>query len=109
MPREIKESDWKVFRELHGIALGRFCKRVIEEVQAITTSCTNNHHDCYREVYDLMRRRDKELARAFDDMRRSTALILLANIKSKGLLTEEELMRLSAETREAIGTAGFRR
>jgi hypothetical protein len=103
MAREIEESDWKVFRELHGIALERFCRQVIEEVQSATASCTSDYHDCYTKLFELMRRRDKELSTAFDDLRRSTALMLLANIKSQGLLTEEELMRLSEETRDVVG------
>ena len=103
MARQINESDWKVFRDLHGIALERFCQRVIEEVQAIATSSTGGYHDRYTKLFDLMRRRDKELSRSFDDMRRSTALILIANIKGEALLTEEEWNRLSAETCEAVG------
>ncbi len=102
MAREIKESDWKVFRRLHGIALERFCQRVIEEVQSAASSCANGYHDCYLELFALIRSRDKEMAKAFNDPRRSNAFILLANIKEQGLLTEEELMQFSPETREAI-------
>jgi len=102
MTREIKEADWKVFRRLQGIALERFCQRVIEEVQSKTSSCANGYHDCYLELFALIRSRDKEMAQAFDDARRSNAFILLANIKEQGLLTEEELMQFSSEAREAI-------
>jgi hypothetical protein len=102
MTRQIKESDWKVFRELHGIALERFCRRVIEELQSATDSCSGGYHDCYLRITDLVRRRDKRLARIFDDLRRSNAFFVLANIKRAGLLTDDELMRLSAETREAV-------
>jgi hypothetical protein len=110
MTREIKESDWKVFRRFHAIALERFCRRVIEEVRSATAECSDGYHDCYLEVFALMRRRDKEMARAFNDPRRSNAFILLANIKEEDLLTEEELMQFSEETREAIEViANFRR
>jgi len=98
----MKESDWKIFRQLHGVALERFCERVIEEVRSSTASCTDSHHDCYLKLFDLLRRRDKELGDTFDTLRRSNALFLLVCIKRRGLLTEEELMRLSAETREAV-------
>jgi hypothetical protein len=30
---DIHESDWRVFRRLHSIALERFCTRVLEEVR----------------------------------------------------------------------------
>ena len=30
---DIHESDWRVFRRLHSIAVERFSKRVLEEVR----------------------------------------------------------------------------
>ena len=102
MAREIKESDWKLFRRFHRIALERFCQRVIEEVRSATVDCSNDYHDCYLKVFALLRDRDKEIAEAFNDPRRSNAFILLVSIKAKGLLTEEELMQFSPEIREAI-------
>src|SRR5688572_7833972 len=102
MAREIKESDWKLFRRLHGIALERFCQRVIEDVRSATVDCSKDYHDCYRKIFTLLRDRDEEIAQAFNDPRRSNAFILLLNLKQKGLLTEEELMEFSPELREAI-------
>jgi hypothetical protein len=102
MARQIKESDWKVFRRLHGIALERFCQRVIEEIRSVTASRSSGYHDRYLKLYALIRKRDKEMARVFDNLRRSEAFFLLTNIKRQGLLTDEELMQLSAETREAV-------
>ena len=102
MTREIKESDWKLFRRLHGIALERFCQRVIEEVQSATIDCSDDYHDCYLKVFTLLRDRDKEMAVTFNDPRRSNTFILLLNIKTKGLLTEDELMQFSPELREAL-------
>jgi hypothetical protein len=31
----VPESDWKTFRELQRVALGRFCKRTFEEAQTV--------------------------------------------------------------------------
>lgn len=42
------------------------------------------------------------MARAFDDMRRSKAFILLANIEESQLLTDEEFLEFSSEVREAV-------
>ncbi len=102
MTREIKESDWKVFRRLHGVALERFSQRVLEEVRSVTADCSAGYHDRYLKVHALLRRRDKTMARAFNDLRRSTAVVLLANINAEGLLTEEELAQFSAEMRESL-------
>ena len=40
MPLEIKESDWKLFRRLHPVALERFCRQVIEEINQATSNCS---------------------------------------------------------------------
>ncbi len=42
------------------------------------------------------------MASAFNDPRRSTAFILLANIIREQLLTDDELKQFSPEVREAI-------
>jgi hypothetical protein len=98
---DIKESDWKVFRRLHSIALERYCQRVLEEVR-LAAACQASYHDCYLKVYRLIRARDKTMAYAFDDPRRSTAFALLANIIHEGLLTDEELKQFSYEAQEHI-------
>ena len=102
MATEIKESDWKLFRRLHKIALERFCERVLKEVQAAAAKHTDGYHDSYLKVFALIRDRDKIIATAFDDVSRSKAFVLLANIKQQGLLTEEELMQFSSEARDAL-------
>ena len=98
---EIKESDWKVFRRLHSIALERYCQRVLEEVR-IAAECRGEYHDCYRKLYRLIRERDKTMAATFDDPRRSTAFLLLCNMIAEELLTEEELKQFSLEAQERI-------
>jgi hypothetical protein len=102
MVREIKESDWKLFRRLRAVALERFCQHVIEEINHTTSNCTGDYHKRYLEVFSLIRKRDKELGRAFDDVRRSNAFILLASIKASQLLTDEEFSQFSQETRAAV-------
>ena len=98
---EINDSDWKVFRRLRSIALERYCKRVLEEVR-VAADCKDDYHDCYRKVYRLIRDRDKRMAAAFDDPRRSTAFILLTNMIAEGLLTERELKQFSRDVQERI-------
>jgi hypothetical protein len=98
---DIKESDWKVFRRLHSVALERYCQRVLEEVK-LATACNDSYHDCYLKVYRLIQDRDKTMARTFDDLRRSTALMGLVNIVNEGLLTNKELEQLSQELQSRI-------
>jgi len=42
------------------------------------------------------------MARAFDDLRRSTALMRLVNIINEGLFTDEELKQFSQELQSRI-------
>jgi len=102
MASEIKESDWKLFRQLREVALERFCERVLVELRTAAGETGDSFHERYLRVYELIRDRDKSIGWAFNDPRRSNALILLANIKQEGLLTPDEFARFSEQTREAI-------
>ena len=100
--REIPESDWKVFRKLREVALERFCERVIREIGELTAGKPTSYHERYLEIFKLVDRRDDELAHAFNNPRRSAALWQLAAIRSRGLITDEELSRFTAATQEAV-------
>jgi hypothetical protein len=102
MTRQIPESDWKLFRQLHPVALERFCERTLSEVGRLAADSGKSAHERYLAMYRLLQRRDKELAQAFDDMRRSTAWHQLAILRSRGLLTDEEFARFSSETQGAV-------
>jgi hypothetical protein len=97
----LKESDWKVFRRFHTVALERYCQRVIEEVRVVA-ECTSDYHDCYLRLYRLMRERDKTMAVTFDEPKRSNAFLLLANMIAEELLTQEEIEQFSLEVQERI-------
>jgi hypothetical protein len=99
---ELKESDWKLFRRLHKVALERFCERVLAEVRSAAADTGDGYHDRYLKIFDLIRDRDKTMGRTFNDLRRSKAMILLVNIKHEGLLTADELTQFSPETLQAI-------
>jgi hypothetical protein len=100
--RQIKESDWKILRQLASEALERFCKRVLAEIEQINTDSTKNSHQKYLSIYEIIPERDKELALLFDDLRRSTALIQLMGMRVRKLLTEDEFSRFSQETQDII-------
>jgi hypothetical protein len=102
MPAQIKESDWKTFRKLHSVALERFCRRVLVEIERINSDYAKSSHQRYLDIFDLIQRRNREIAEAFDDFRRSTAVIQLAKIQAHDLLTEEEFSRFSEETRSTV-------
>jgi hypothetical protein len=102
---EFPESDWKIFRELRDVALERFCKRVLDHAAHLCLNSATSHHESYLALCRWLQDRDDELAKAFDDPRRSRMLWQLAAIRSLGLLDSGEFARLSASTREAFESA----
>jgi hypothetical protein len=100
--REIKESDWKILRQLHSQALERFCKQILLEIERINCDNAKTFHRKYLDIYEVLQRRDKEIAQTFDGLRRSTAFTQVASMKARGLLTEDEFLRFSQETRNVV-------
>jgi hypothetical protein len=105
MAHAINESDWKILRQLHPIALERFCGRVIDEVHGVISASNRSSHDRYLDVLVVIKTRQREMADAFDDLRRSTAFLRLLAIQSHSLLTEEEIGRFSPEMRAWLQSA----
>ena len=102
MFRDIPERDWKTFRELHKVALERLCEKILTEAKAQIDRPAKSSHEKYLALFELVQARDRDVARAFNDFRRSTALMQIGIIHSMGLLTSEELSRFSAETLQII-------
>jgi hypothetical protein len=102
MQRTIPESDWKLFRQLQPIALDRYCQKVLDDLERISADIKKTPHQRYLDIYKLIERKDDDLARAFNGIRRSTAFMQLAIIQSYGVITEEEIARFSSETREVL-------
>ena len=71
MKHEIPESDWNIFRQLRLVALERFCKRVLDEVPRFSFETERGYHERYLELLGWLGERNDELAKAFDDPRRS--------------------------------------
>jgi hypothetical protein len=68
--REIKESDWKILRQLHSQALERFCKQILLEIERINCDSAKTFHRKYLDIYGVLQRRDKEIAQTFNGLRR---------------------------------------
>ena len=102
MKHDLPESDWKTFKQLRLVALERYCKRVLDEVPRFSLDTERSHHQRYLELFRWLGERNDELARAFDDLRRSRMLWQLAEICAHGLLTPDEMARLTPHTRERV-------
>jgi hypothetical protein len=103
MTSDIPESDWRCFKEVHTKAEERYCRRILEEVAAIVNEdAEGSGHDRYFKVCKLIKEHNKQMVNAFDDFRRSTAVMQLGIMRRMKLLTDEELMLFSEPTRTRI-------
>jgi hypothetical protein len=102
MSSSIPESDWRRFKEVHERLLERYCSRVLQEMTAAVQNSQGSAHDRYLKVFELLRDRDKELGKAFDDFRRSTVVMQLAIMRRMELLGDEELSVFSEQTRTRV-------
>jgi hypothetical protein len=102
MPHDIKESDWKIFRQLHEIALDRFYQRAVAKLGRVQLAKAKEPRDRFWQLAKLLDEEKEELSRLFDDFRRSTSLIQLAFIVREDLLTEDEFSRFSPDAREYV-------
>lgn len=100
--RDIKESDWKIFKRLREIALERFCERVLNEVARISSDSAKSQHERYLAIHRLIRDRDREIEPIFDYLRRSTAVRQIRTFRSHDLLTAEELRQFSPELAKSV-------
>jgi hypothetical protein len=57
MLREIKESDWKLLRQMAPLALERFCQRILGELDRIGAESTKSHHQRYLDIFAALQRR----------------------------------------------------
>ena len=92
------ERDWRVFRELQTVALDRFCKRTLDEAEAVMLDRSGSNHERYLAVYSLLQDRNEELARAFDDPRRSRMIQQLMVMHSLHVLKPDDLARFTPQT-----------
>jgi hypothetical protein len=104
MSPHILESDWKLLRDLSRTALGRLCKRILDEATAVCGDEAKSNHERYLALYKLIHERDKDIAQAFNGLRRSSAIVQLGAMRALDLLTEEEFSRFSEETRRIVET-----
>jgi hypothetical protein len=100
--RSVVERDWKFLRSIQNDLLNRFCERANKESLRILSDSSIDSFKRYRRLYSHMKDYDRRVALCFDDWRRSTMFDRLMCIMSENLLTDEELRKLSQETRDSL-------
>ncbi len=96
----MKESDWKIFKQIKQKAIETFCRQALDEFEEVINDSTEHVHDRYLQLYELIQNRDKQMQLLFDDHSRSKAPMQLLMLRSQGLVDEELLGKLSEELRE---------
>jgi hypothetical protein len=102
MHTTIDESDWKLLRRLHQVALEKFSKQILDELEQIRIDPSKSNHERFLAAFDLINRRNKDIAMAFDDLRRSRAFDRIAAIHSLGLFSKEETAGFTEQTQEIM-------
>jgi len=95
------EREWKVLRDVKQAALERLCGRILEQCQAVMQGEGTNH-ERYLRLYETVHEGDDDIARGFNDLKRSTALVKLEVMVRLGLVTDDKLARFDPGTQDAI-------
>lgn len=102
MFKDIPESDWKKFRLIHQAALQRFSQGRLDVLQKRAVSESKTPQERLLEIFEFARKTQNEMARIFDNPKRSTALVQLALMHAGKLIDAEEWEGLSEHTREMV-------
>jgi len=101
--QKFPEKDWEILTTLKGVALERLCRRIIDQASAITCKPDHdNHHELYLKLSAHIQHANKMVADGFDDMRRSNAVLKLIYWRVEKLISDEEFLAFSRETRDGI-------
>lgn len=98
----IPEKDWKYLRKIQNDLLNKACNKIFFEIDSLLKERKANDHGTYLRLWDILRKKDRELSEMFDDLKRSNALLKITNMLDYGVLTEEQLMNFSNSTREKV-------
>lgn len=98
----IPESDWKKFHSVHNDLLQRFCEKVLSRVDDFVNDAELTPQERYQALYEYLDERGNDMARLFNDSRRSNALFQLAAMQAEGLLDDALRGELTQETQDSL-------
>ncbi|CAA9350475.1 MAG: hypothetical protein AVDCRST_MAG89-3098 [uncultured Gemmatimonadetes bacterium] len=82
--------------------LDRLCAEILDECRALMDDASLTSLQRHLKTLKLIQQRDGGIDIAFDDMRRSMAILKLTAIRRMGLLTDAEFPRFSPKARETV-------
>ena len=81
----MKESDWKIFKQIKERAIEVFCGSALEEFEEVIKDEVEHVHNRYLLLYKLVQNSDKQMRLLFDEHGRSKAPLQLLAIRGEGL------------------------
>src|SRR4051794_20894042 len=105
MMHEISEPDWRRLRDLQPTVLERFYRRALGEVEAACRSSAPSGqaaHERYAAVVRRVQEQEQRRRKLFDDLRRSVALLRLAELRAQGLIDDAEFAAFSSPARTSV-------
>lgn len=99
---KIPEKDWKIIRSMQNGALELACQRILNSLSEIISSEEKGAHERCLDLWKIMKVEDKKIANMFDNLRRSTAILQLAQWKSNDLIADQDLDSFSSDTQKKI-------
>jgi len=96
----MKESDWKIFKEIKEKAIESYCAMVLKEFSEVINDEDEHVHNRYLLLFELVQNRNKEMSLIFDGHSRSRAHIQLLLIRREDLADPQLLEQLSSEFRD---------
>ena len=102
--RTIQEADWKYMSKLKPALLERLCNHILDQIQAESRleKRSVGAHEQYLRVFKLVADQDKLVADCFDGWSRSKLFEKIAFLYRYKVITPEELLGLSEETRDIL-------
>lgn len=101
----MKESDWKIFKEIKEKARNKFCEIALAEFREAMDNQDEHIHNRYLLSVRLVENRDKQMALLFDGHSRSKARLQLIAIRGEGLADETLVAKLSDELQQQTDPA----
>ncbi len=100
--KQIPEQGWKRLRKLQDQLLQNTCDKILDRAKIVIDKRKNDSHKTYLNLWKTLKKEDSKLSMMFDDLKRSTAFFKLASWEKFGILSDEDLIQFSEETRAIV-------
>ena len=95
---EVIESDWKYFRSQLDTWRERYLSKVNQKLASILSDNKLNETDKFWKIKKACEQKERVLFNCFDDIRRSTMILRLAEMYKNKVITTEDLQAFQDES-----------